>query len=529
MNKGLLIICALFLFGSVEAQVPCSFDNNQDDPNQGYLLFFEGVTAYIYVDPSIDNPGCSSTGDFVLTSLEWPIANAGWFNNPNPANGSGTFQFGVYELVDTANPCAGVGDNIWLSSEYTQVVQDSEDITEYFIPTGAIPLDEPFFITWKILEWNGSMNQVLSPVWDGIIRPNCRQFYSGNDGMSFLSHEDFFNSNFGWIDVTVNGFYEITEFAEVQFIHASGDAAAVTVDLRVNGEFPDPSFDNLEFKCATNTVLIPAGSNNITINAPNSTDDSDPIATFSGNYSDGDNLIGVVHGIASETGYTPGNGVVPLSIDYIDPAQSAAEEDGETDLVFFHAVTDVSQVDVQIVSGPTIANGIDYGSGSSYVGIDTDDEQIVVNETGIGPIQDYYLSLDSLDLTNLASVVVALGFENPGANNNGEPFGLWMSNPQGGCLEELNFINFLTEGSGLDEVLVFPNPTENLLFIENAAENGFRSVRIYSGLGELVGDVDLSLVSNRLDMSNLAEGMYMLVFQNQDGENLGFSRVSLRR
>jgi len=528
IKKGVLLFSTLIVTMVGLAQVQCSFDNNQGDPNQGFLLFFEDVTAYIYVDPTLDgsagNPGCEATGGYVLTSLEFPIADAGWFDNPNPANGTGTFEFGVFALNDPSNPCAGVGDNIWTSPVFTKTVQDTDDLTEYFIPTGGIPLDEPFFVTWKILSWNGSSNQVICPVWDGIARPACRQFYSANDGVTFVPHEDFFNSSFGWIDLKVNGFYEVDEFAEVQFIHASGDAAAETVDIRVNGEFPDPSFDDLDFLCSTTSIIVPAGTNEITINPANSTDASNPIATITDDFLDEDQLIGVVHGIASASGYSPGSGVVPLDISYINPAQSSAQTSGETDLVFFHAVTDVSQIDVEIIGGPSIVSGVDYGDASTYVGIDTDTEEIFLSETGLGELQNYILPLDDLELENLASVVIVAGFDNIAANSNGSPLGLYISSPEGGCLDTLDFINSTDENSFM-EVDLYPNPVKDFVIFDNNALLDLSRVQIYDVLGNLVSEVDVNDSRNKLDLSYLTSGFYTLTFADNSGNILGLSKI----
>lgn len=516
------VFCSFFSI----AQISCSFDNNQGAPNTGYLLWPEGITTYTLVDPTEDggagSAGCSSTGDFVLTSFEMSISDVIWHGNNNPNPGDATFQFGIYGLQDQLDPCAGVGSNIWLSPIYSKSVGDT--ITDYFLPTGGLPLNEKFFITWKLLSWTGTEQQVMTPVWDGLLRPSCSQFYSGNDGVNFVSHEDFFNSNFGWMDIKVNGYYNITEFAEIQYINASADTEMSTVDIRINGEFPDPSFDNLDFKCATSGVILPAGVNEITVNPSTSIDDSDPIAVFTEQYVDGDKLIGVFHGINSSSGYSPSTTVVPLSLNYVSPAQASAEQGGETDLAFFHAVTDVSQVDLQIVSGPAIANGINYGSFDGYVGINTSTIEIVLNETGLGMIQDYTVPLDDLEMENLAGVFVVLGFNDPSVNSNGEPLGIWLSRPSGGCLEEMTFINGLNILT-VPEFNIYPNPSFGKVYFEDPSNGQISNIEVMDIAGALVYSASVKNKAKILDLHFLESGQYFINFVSGNGDFIGRGKL----
>jgi len=521
MNRGFLLgIFSVLIAFAFNAQVACSFDNNQGEAVSGNLLWQEGSSLFIVADPTLDNspnnPGCSSSPEFLLTSIEIPIVDAGWFNNSNPSNGSGTFQIAVWGMADQSDPCLGLGDLIWESDVVSRTVQNTPDSTEYFFPTGDILIEGKFFISYTLLSWNGSFNQTMTPVVDGLPRENCRQFIS-TDGINIFAQEAI-GSAFGWYDVRVNGFFEVEEFANLQFIHASGDAAASSVDIRVDGEFPHPSFDNLDFKCATTTAIISAGAHEITINPANSTDASNPIATFNETFSDEQRTIGVINGIASSSGYDPGNAVAPLSIDFIDPVQIASAQSGETDIVVFNAVTDIDEIDVQIQGGSVIASNVAYGNASTYEGIETENVSIVVNEPGVGEIQDYIMPLSDLVLENAAVTLVALGFNDPTSNSNGEPFGIWLSKTSGGCMEELSFINSTEELNALKNLKVFPNPASDRIFIENIPgfDNGVISV--LNGLGQEVIALNYKANLGILDIHDLEKGFYTILLKKVNGE-----------
>ena len=522
MKRGILLIL-LGLTINVQSQINCSYDNNAGDPNQGYLLWPEGVTSYTLFDPANegDLPNCGATYPYILNSIELAVADASWFNNPNPDPGNVKFQIGVYKLLDSLDACMGVGENLFLSNEYSLDVGNG--YTNIFQPTGGLEINGPFFVTWRLNEWQGPFNQVITPVWDGLPRPSCQQFYSGDDGNTFLTHEAFFNSTFGWMDIRINGSYDLTAFSKLQVVNASADVEASTVDIRVNGDFPDECFDDLDFRSGTISAIIPAGNNVVTINPSSSVDDSTPLATISADFTDGESYIGVVHGISSSSGYSPSSAIAPLTMTFINPSQETAVDDGDTDVAIFHAITDAPSIDVEVQGGSPIATGIAYGEFDPYSGLTNNDYDIVLNESGLGMIQDYVMPLEMWNLENLAALVVANGFVDPGANSNGELFGMWLALPSCGAMLELPFIDGVSDVS-ISTLRIFPNPAHDFFQVDNPDQNvGLIEIRALTG--QIVKKISIQSGLSAIDIKDLDKGVYLVQLADKDGNLIALSKL----
>ena len=523
MKRGILLLL-LGMAINVQSQINCSYDNNSGDPNQGYLLWPENVTSYTLFDPAneADLPNCNATYPYILNSIEMSVADAGWFNNPDPADGNVKFQIGVYKLLDSLDACAGVGENLFLSNEYS--IDVGNTLNEMYVPTGGIEINGPFFVTWRLNEWVGFANQVMTPVWDGLPRPNCQQFYSGDDGNTFITHEAFFNTTFGWMDIRINGSYDITAFSKLQVVNASADSEVETVDIRVNGEFPDDCFNDLDFRSGTISAIIPAGSNTVTINPATSIDDSTPLATIDFDFVEGENYIGVVHGISSSSGYSPSSNIAPLTMTFINPSQESAIEDGDTDIAIFHAITDAPSIDVEVQGGAPVATGIAYGEFDPYSGLTNNDYNIVLNESGLGLIQDYVMPLEMWALENLAAVIVANGFITPSDNSNGPLFGMWLALPNCGEMLELPFIDGVSEYY-FSSISVYPNPASDFFSIDQFTEGLISAVEVYSLSGSLVAQFDYSGINAKFNIPTLESGVYFVQFLDKNSHLLGRSKL----
>src|SRR5690606_30026806 len=80
-------------------------------------------------------------------------------------------------------------------------------------------------------------------------------------------------------------------------------------------------------------------------------------------------------------------------------------------------------------------NNFAYGSFAGYLELPTADYRLAVRDSsGAVTVKSYEAPLAALGLQNTALTVIASGFLNPAANNNGAPFGLFVALPAGGNL-----------------------------------------------------------------------------------------------
>ncbi|MCB9016583.1 MAG: DUF4397 domain-containing protein [Lentimicrobiaceae bacterium] len=226
-----------------------------------------------------------------------------------------------------------------------------------------------------------------------------------------------------------------TPTARVQVIHNSADAAASQVDVWLNDQL---LLDNFAFRTASPFIDAPAGVDfDVVIQPANSTDTTNALARFTYNLMDGETYILVANGIVVPAGYNP---ATPFDIYVYAMGREAASNAANTDVLAFHGSTDAPVVDVVEtgVGAGTIIDNFTYGDFAGYLELPTNDYVLAVrDETGTATVVSYAAPLATLGLQGQALTVVASGFLNPAANNNGPAFGLFVALPSGGELVEL--------------------------------------------------------------------------------------------
>ncbi len=235
-------------------------------------------------------------------------------------------------------------------------------------------------------------------------------------------------------DITVS---ETANEARLQVIHNSADLAAATVDVRVNGDFPDASFDDLSFRTASPFITVPATTAlGLTVNDPGSADDGSPLFSQAVTLDPGQTYIVVASGIVSSAGYDP---LTPFSLEVYAPAFEESGDDESTFVLVHHGSTDAGTIDVLAPGlAATIVDDFSYPEFAGYfdLGVDnyvlqiTDPDQTTV-------IASYEANLADLGLGGSAITVLASGFLDPAVNSDGASFGLWVALPEGGALVEL--------------------------------------------------------------------------------------------
>ncbi|MFM8917899.1 MAG: T9SS type A sorting domain-containing protein, partial [Bacteroidota bacterium] len=134
------------------------------------------------------------------------------------------------------------------------------------------------------------------------------------------------------------------------------------------------------------------------------------------------------------------------------------------------------------------------------------------------------------DLTTLAggaAVVFASGFLNPGANQNGAGFGLWVTLPNGTTfpLPVTTSIGETTETS--NNIAIYPNPATAGSSIQVLNNSGsVLSVEVISSTGQAVSSIQSFDDSISIDTQGWASGIYSV--RTITSEKVSVGRVVIR-
>jgi hypothetical protein len=81
----------------------------------------------------------------------------------------------------------------------------------------------------------------------------------------------------------------------------------------------------------------------------------------------------------------------------------------------------------------------------------------------------------------------------------------------------------ISYSTGIDDVLakelkLYPNPVNDILHLANL--NKVKQIRVYNLNGRAIKAIDSPNTNEDLNLGNLASGMYLFVFQLEDGSTL---------
>ncbi len=322
----------------------------------------------------------------------------------------------------------------------------------------------------------------------------------------------------------------VQEVAELQVIHNAADPAAEVVDIYVNDDLFIPDF---AFRTATPFVEVPAGVNlTIGVAPGNSSSADDVIAEF-------DVVLE-----AYQRYVVMANGV-------LDPSMFAANPDGQSigftlfpqndirdkarfgigvNLIAFHGASDAPGVDIIAKAnrkwGTRIFDDLTYGEFSSYKFFWPRDYVLEVTPENDNSTVVAAFEADLSGLYGKAAVVVASGFLNPAANQNGPAFGLFVAftdgtvialpaakNTGGGfAASKADGENNLPGAYQLEQN--YPNPFNPTTTISFALPEASRvTLQVFNILGQEVStlvDGELAAGTHEIDFDagSLATGVY---------------------
>jgi hypothetical protein len=290
--------------------------------------------------------------------------------------------------------------------------------------------------------------------------------------------------------------------ASVQIIHNSADPAAQTVDVYINGTL---TIDDLEFRTATAFVDVPAGTPiDIDIAPGTSSDVSESIYNLNTTLTADETYVGVADGVLNPTQFDDSVNTIDFGLEVYTRAQQSSTNAGETSVLVHHGATDAPTVYiVNDADQSVLLDDISYTEFDGYLDLPTADYIINVEAAdNSAVVQSYDAPLQKLGLSDTAVTVVASGFLDPAANQNGEAFGLWAAQPASGPLVELPLKTIGTDEFADNNFSYYPNPVKQRL---NLNTNGLvEDVTIYNMLGQEVIHVKPNKESPQINIKNHA-------------------------
>ncbi|MEZ4697609.1 MAG: DUF4397 domain-containing protein [Rhodothermales bacterium] len=253
--------------------------------------------------------------------------------------------------------------------------------------------------------------------------------------------------------------------ARVQIIHNSADPAAEVVDVYLDATL---ALNDFAFREATPFLDLPAGQEVVIGVAPGaSTSSGDALATFPVTLTEGETYVVVASGVLSPGDFAanPNGRETAFTLAVLDGREDAGGAHA-TSVRPFHGVTDAPLVDVKVRDGASLMTARAYLDPTSYIGVPS--APIIIDVLPYGGEEP--LASFEADLTEAlggAAVVLASGFLDPSANQDGAAFGLLAVFPDG------------TSAMLAPEEVV--QETARVQIIHNAADPAAATVDIYLG------------------------------------------------
>ncbi len=297
--------------------------------------------------------------------------------------------------------------------------------------------------------------------------------------------------------------------ASVQVIHNSADPAAASVDVYLDGALL-PELTGVDFRQASAFLDAPANVD-ITVDIVPAGDNlSNSVHTQTFNLAEDESYIIVADGVLDPSQFDDSVNTIDFGLEAYAGAQQTSTNAGEVSVLVHHGATDAPTVDVVNDNDQSIlVDDISYTEFNGYLDLPTQDYVINVEAfDNSSVVQSYEANLQTLGLADTAITVVASGFLDPAANQNGEAFGLWVALPAGGSLVELPLATVGTDEFADNNFSYYPNPVEQRL---NISSNGIvEDVQIFNMLGQEVIHVTPNTESPQINMSGLQAGAYMM-------------------
>jgi hypothetical protein len=218
--------------------------------------------------------------------------------------------------------------------------------------------------------------------------------------------------------------------AFAQIVHNAADPVLSSVDVYLNN---DLILEDFTFRTATPFVELPGGAEfELAFRAANSSPSAP--ALWSSNYTleQGTTYQLIAEGLLNNQGFDP---FVPFGLAVYPNAKQNASIPNNTDVLIHHGSTDASIVTVAVADS-VFAENLSYGDFAGYFEFSSTNLILsVLDAASANLVGSFYTPLSNY--LNQSATILASGFVNPEANNNGAAFGLFLVPVAGGQLYPL--------------------------------------------------------------------------------------------
>ncbi len=472
------------------------------DTVKTWTFFFNADSNYVAMATGVLNTGSfAANPDAVSTALDVSVLEGAVIANGSPTNVSFNFAAGITDLYGTDVQIRSGGPILFNNVSYKDV-RGYRQAPAYYYAWEVIKQDSslPAALNAWILNLSNYAGSGIYVFSSGFLTPSA----NGNGAAYDL---------FGALPTGQVIAFPRRQTASVQFANNCADPIGDTVDVYINGA---KYFSNFAYRSASPMLSIMTANFpiNIGIAQAGSTSVNDTFWHDIKFFSPGQIYVGVAQGnISNGMAANPDGADNSFTLNIQNPAQSQAVDTSHFDYYFLHGAPDAPSVDIKQMGGNTLFNDATYGAQAAY--ISTTPANVVLdvqNTAGTTTYASYVANFAAL--AGQAGCLVASGYLNPSANQNGKPFGLYLIKATGGPFVQLPLytsIANLNEEIGLN---MYPNPNNGTMYITFNMPKAERvSIDITDINGSLVKSVLNETVSGQqnisIDMNDLSNGMYI--------------------
>ena len=452
------------------------------------------------------------------TSTEWPFQpNTNFFTGNVTADnfaaietlGAFPFNFLIRAFGADHGPLNVKGGEYADAGNYAGMLEFVEMSKP--VATGFPVYSKPVMHNTKAFTgFNVFLNDMTTPVAANIAE-NYHQFVNLPGGTHMAGVQSVYTSGVSEIK-TIEFFIDAPEpeFASVQIIHNSADAAVAAVDIFVGNE---PFLENVAFRTATGFIPVPAEVELELYVAPAGAGFDNAVGPIAVTFAKDQKYVVVANGIVSSTGYDP---VKPFALYPFVNAREQANQAGNTDLLVFHGATDAPEVSVFAQGVANQLFSFEYGQFAGYLELPNADYVLEVrNAAGTDVVAVFEAPLQTLNLAGEALVVVASGFLNPANNSNGAAFGLWAATAAGGALVELPNVTSVSDMVIDGNFMMYPNPTSGDVNLQSA--HMIREVKVIDITGRTVYANSVEANDYKINTRGFNSGIYFVQVVTSEG------------